>query len=68
LLVESPVLEALRVRKRDKLGNMISEFWKDRSMENLGKVLEETQTVSLSELIWYTESQREYFRDRKNSA
>jgi len=62
------VLEALRVRKRDKLGNMISEFWKDRSMENLGKVLEETQTVSLSELIWYTESQREYFRDRKNSA
>ena len=62
------MLEALRVRKRDKLGNMISEFWKDRSMENLGKVLEETQTVSLSELIWYTESQREYFRDRKNSA
>jgi hypothetical protein len=66
LLVETPVLEALQDRGRDKLGNLILEFWNDRSMANLAKVLEETQTYSLSESHWYQERDRK-FRDRENS-
>ena len=66
LLVETPVLEALRDRRRDRLGNLISEFWSDRSLENLAEVLEETQTFSMSEFVWYGERHREYM-DRRNS-
>ena len=65
-LVETPVLEALRDRRRDRLGHLISEFWSDRSLENLAEVLEETQTFSMSEYAWYHERHREYM-DRRNS-
>jgi hypothetical protein len=66
LLVETPVLEALRDRKRDRLGHLISVFWSDRSLENLAEVLDETQTYSTSEYAWYRERHREYM-DRRNS-
>ena len=49
------ILECLRVRTRERLGNVLSEFWSDRSMENLGRVMEETQTRLRSERRWYEE-------------
>ena len=49
------ILECLRVRTRERLGNVLSEFWSDRSMENLGRVMEETQTRLRSECRWYEE-------------
>lgn len=66
LLVETLVLEALRDRRRERLGNLISEFWSDRSLENLAEVLKETQTYSTSESFWYRKRHREYM-DRENS-
>ena len=47
------VLDSLRLRKREKLGSLLSEFWTDRNTDNLGRVLEETQRDTLEELEWY---------------
>jgi hypothetical protein len=52
---QAMILECLRVRTRERLGDVLSEFWSERSMENLRRVMEETQTRLRSERRWYEE-------------
>ena len=52
--VSLTVLEALWLRGRHELGEILRTFWNHRNMENLGKVLEATHLCTKPEIVWYT--------------